>query len=93
MEKKNRVSMEIEIEHLPSEVEIEYDYEPYRSATRIEPAEGGVTITGVKWIRETKVGPNVAVDIKAVLPEKLIQKWEEEIWDSIQNYEPEYEKD
>lgn len=90
---KSRRSMEIDVDDLPSEVEVEYDYEPYRPATRIDPPEGGVTITGVKWIREKNVGPNVAVDIKDVLPEKLIQKWEEEIWDSIQNYEPEYEKD
>lgn len=85
---KSRRSLEIDVDDLPSEVEVEYDYEPYRPATRIDPPEGGVSIISVWW-----GGNGIRVDIMPVLSQKLIQKWEEEIWDSIQNYEPEYEKD
>lgn len=88
MTPKSKRSMEIDVDDLPSEVEVEYDYEPYRPATRIDPPEGGVTVTAVWWERDSK-----RVDIMSVLPETTIKKWEEEIWDSIQNYEPEYERD
>lgn len=77
---------------LAEEVDVEYEYTPHRAATRIEPEEGGVTITSV-WLYATGKAHGTRVDIQSIISKRLLEKWEEEIWESIQNHEPEYEKD
>ena len=85
--------VDVDSDEFPSEIEVEYEYTPFRAATYQEPSEGGVEITKVWLTKSQKVGPDIKIDIYDVVSDNPIKKWEDTIWDRIQNHEPEYEKD